>query len=173
MGSGRSWCRPPSGPGPSWSAWPEEAKVAQVAANGADAAVDYRAEDWTERLDAALGDREATLLYDSVGGEVGRAAFERLGFGGRMVVFGWSSGGATALTLEDIVERGLTVTSALGPKLIAKLGGLRALEERSLAELTAGRLVPAVQRFELAEAARAHRALEERGTTGKVVLIPA
>lgn len=148
------------------------AKAAQVAANGADAAVDYRSEDWTERLDAALGGREATLLYDSVGGAVGRAAFERLGFGGRMVVFGWSSGGATELTLEDIVERGLTVTSALGPKLVARLGGLRALEERSLAELSAGNLIPAVHPFALAEAARAHRALEERGTAGKVVLIP-
>ncbi|ROV66479.1 hypothetical protein D3105_21800 [Streptomyces globisporus] len=36
----------------------------------------------------------------------------------------------------------------------------------------AGRLRPAVQRFPLAEAAAAHRALETRGTVGKVVLEP-
>ncbi|WP_030158008.1 zinc-binding dehydrogenase [Glycomyces sp. NRRL B-16210] len=148
------------------------AKVAQVAANGADAAVDYRAEGWTAVLDAALEGREATLLFDSVGGEVGRAAFDRLGFGARMVVFGWSAGKATEATVEDIVGRGLTVSGALGPKLLAKLGGLRALEERSLAELAAGRLRPAVHTFGLAEAAEAHRALEHRGTTGKVVLVP-
>jgi NADPH:quinone reductase len=147
-------------------------KVRRVAANGADAAVDYRTADWASALDEALDGREATLLYDSVGGEVGRAAFDRLGFGGRMVVFGWSAGKPTEATVEDIVGRGLTVSGALGPKLLERLGGLRALEERSLAELAAGRLRPAVHAFPLAEAAEAHRALEHRDTTGKVVLVP-
>jgi NADPH:quinone reductase len=147
-------------------------KVRQVAANGADAAIDYKAEGWTSVLDKALEGREATLLFDSVGGETGRAAFDRLGFGGRMVVFGWSAGKATEATVEDIVGHGLTVSGALGPKLLEKLGGLRRLEERSLEELAAGRLRPAVHTFKLSEAAEAHRALENRGTTGKVVLIP-
>ncbi|WP_112141243.1 zinc-binding dehydrogenase [Glycomyces dulcitolivorans] len=147
-------------------------KVRQVAANGADAAIDYKAADWTDVLDRALDGREATLFFDSVGGAVGRAAFERLGFGARMVVFGWSAGKATEANVEEIVGRGLSVTGALGPKLLAKFGGLRALEERSLAELAAGRLRPAVHTFKLAEAAEAHRALENRGTTGKVVLVP-
>jgi NADPH:quinone reductase len=147
-------------------------KVRRVAASGADAAIDYKAEDWTSVLDKALEGREATLLFDSVGGETGRAAFDRLGFGGRMVVFGWSAGKATEATVQDIVGRGLIVSGALGPKLLEKLGGLRALEERSLAELAAGRLRPAVHTFKLSEAAEAHHAMEHRGTTGKVVLIP-
>ncbi|WP_026929142.1 zinc-binding dehydrogenase [Glycomyces tenuis] len=147
-------------------------KTARVRENGADAAVDYREADWTNRLDDALDGREATLLYDSVGGEAGRAAFERLGFAGRMVVFGWSAGKPTEVTVEDITARGLTVTSALGPKLMERMGGLRRLEERALAELAAGRLVPAVHTFRLADAGEAHRALEDRSTTGKVVLVP-
>lgn len=147
-------------------------KTAQVTANGADAAVDYRAEGWTERLDAALEGREATLLYDSVGGDAGRAALDRLGTGARVIVFGWSSGRPTETSDEDFAARGLTVTSALGPELIATLGGLRRLEERALAELAAGRLVPAVHTFKLADAGDAHRALEDRRTTGKVVLVP-
>lgn len=63
----------------------------------------------------------------------------------------------------------------LGPVMLEKAGGpdpLRTLELRSLAEAAAGRLTPAVQRFPLAEAATAHRALETRGTIGKVVLEP-
>nr|BFF24062.1 zinc-binding dehydrogenase [Glycomyces mayteni] len=147
-------------------------KVRQVAANGADAAIDYKAADWTDVLDRALEGREASLFFDSVGGEVGRAVFERLGFGARMVVFGWSAGKATEATVAEIVGRGLAVSGALGPKLVQRMGGIRALEERSLAELAAGRLRPAVHTFKLAEAAEAHRALENRGTTGKVVLIP-
>lgn len=147
-------------------------KTRQVTANGADTAIDYRTPDWTDQLDRALDGREATLLYDSVGGATGRAAFERLGFGGRMIVFGWSAGKPTAATIEDIVNRGLTVTGALGPHLVTRLGGLRALEERALAELAAGRLRPAVHTFELAAAAEAHRALENRDTAGKVVLVP-
>lgn len=147
-------------------------KTARVSAGGADAAVDYRAADWTERLDRALDGREATLLYESVGGATGRAAFERLGFGGRMVVFGWSAGEATDASVTDIAERGLTVSSALGPKLVQRMGGLRRLEERALEELAAGRLTPAIHTFRLDEAGEAHRALENRGTTGKVVLLP-
>ncbi len=155
-------------------------KTAQVTANGADAAVDYRADDWTDRLDHALdhvldsapGGREATLLYDSVGGDVGRATLERLGPGARMIVFGWSSGRATDVSVDDIVGRSLTVSSALGPSLIARMGGLRRLETRALEELAAGRLAPAVHTFALADAGEAHRALEHRETSGKVVLLP-
>jgi NADPH2:quinone reductase len=56
-----------------------------------------------------------------------------------------------------------------------KAGGpdpVRTLELRALTQAAEGRLTPAVQRFPLAEAAAAHRALETRGTTGKVVLEP-
>ena len=146
-------------------------KTARVREGGADAAVDYRAPGWEDALDEAVGGG-ATLFYDSVGGAVGRAAFERLGFGGRMVVFGWSAGEPTSANVEDIVERGLTVSSALGPTLVRRMGGLRRIEERALAEAAAGRLVPAVHTFALAEAGEAHRALESRETTGKVVLLP-
>lgn len=59
--------------------------------------------------------------------------------------------------------------------MMRKAGGpspIRTLELRALTEAAEGRLVPAVQRFPLAEAAAAHRALETRATIGKVVLEP-
>jgi len=59
----------------------------------------------------------------------------------------------------------------LGPVMTQK-ASIRTLELRALTEAAAGRLTPAVQRFPLAEAAAAHRALETRMTTGKVVLEP-
>ncbi|MEU4180204.1 zinc-binding dehydrogenase [Streptomyces sp. NPDC026589] len=155
------------------------AKVARAEAEGADLALDYTRPDWPrqarEHLEAA-GVR-ATDVYDSVGGTTARAAVDLLGPGGRHVVYGWSGeglhdGGPLTFTDEELAERAITSGSVLGPGMIENGGGLRALETRALADAAAGRLRPAVQRFPLAGAAAAHRALETRGTMGKVVLEP-
>lgn len=155
------------------------AKTAAVRANGADLAVDYTLPDWPRQVRAHLDGlgRRATVVYDSVGGVTGRAAVDLLGKGGQHIVFGWSgeglhNGSPLTFTDEELAERGITSRSVLGPAMMRKAGGLRVLEERALAEAAAGRLRPAVQRFPLAAAAAAHRALETRGTMGKVVLVP-
>jgi len=154
------------------------AKVSRVIENGADLAVDYREDDWAEQVRAYLGDRRATVVYDSVGGSTGLAAVDLLGKGGRHIVFGWSGeglhdGGPLTFPDEELAARGITSEGVLGPVMIQKAGGtVRNLEKRSLAEAASGRLRPAVQLFPLAEAAAAHRALETRGTMGKVVLVP-
>ncbi|MEU8763660.1 zinc-binding dehydrogenase [Streptomyces sp. NPDC048659] len=153
-------------------------KVAKVRENGADVAVDYTLPDWPERVRAQLAGRAATVVFDSVGGATGRAAVDLLGAGGKHVVFGWSGQGVhdgepLTYTPEEQAARGITSESVLGPVMIQKAGGdVRNLELAALEAATKGTLRPAVHRFPLAEAARAHRALETRGTTGKVVLIP-
>lgn len=150
------------------------AKTARVTANGADLAVDYTLPDWPRRVRAhldALG-RRATVVYDSVGSITARAAVDLLGEGGLHIVYGSSGGQALSLGEEELAARGITSRNVLGPAMIEKGGGMRALETRALAEAAAGRLRPAVTRFPLAEAAAAHRALETRGTVGKVVLVP-
>ena len=154
------------------------AKVSRVTGNGADLAVDYTRPDWPALVREHLGDRRATLVYDSVGGDAARAAVDLLGKGGRHIVFGWSSQGISdsgplTFTDEELAERGITSEGVLGPVMLEKAGGdIRTLETRSLAEAAAGRLRPAVHRFPLDRAAEAHRALETRGTIGKVVLEP-
>ncbi|WP_043673402.1 zinc-binding dehydrogenase [Streptomyces xylophagus] len=142
-------------------------KVALVRANGADLALDYTDPEWPGKVRAWLGGRHATVVFDGVGGEIAREAVGLLGSGGQHVVFGWSSG-------EPYAAEGLS-EQVLGPVMMRKAGGpspVRTLELRALAEAAEGRLVPAVQRFPLAAAADAHRALETRRTTGKVVLEP-
>jgi NADPH2:quinone reductase len=148
-------------------------KVRLVRELGADVALDYREPGWPERLVAALDGRKPTVLLDGVGGEVGRAGFEMLDTGGRIVMFGWTSGEVTPFTSADIAARSLSAVWVTGPRMMKRYGGLRGLETRSLAEAATGRLAPLVNApFPLADAAAAHRALESRATTGKVVLAP-
>lgn len=144
-------------------------KVRHVRDLGAQYAVDYTAGDWPEQVKEHLAERELTAVLDGVGGENGQKAFELLGVGGRILMFGWSGGGPVQVTTQDLMNRGLTATWAIGPKLMRKL---RALETAALQESVEGRWVPLVTRFPLAKAADAHRALENRETVGKVVLIP-
>lgn len=144
-------------------------KVRQVRDLGAQYAVDYTAGDWPTEVKDHLGERELTVVLDGVGGKNGQKAFELLGVGGRILMFGWSGGGPVQVTTEDLMNRGLTATWAIGSKLMRKL---RALETAALQESVEGRWVPLITRFPLAKAADAHRALENRETVGKVVLIP-
>lgn len=146
-------------------------KVARARQSGATVAVDYLQPDWPDQVKAALGDRSVTLLLDGVGGEAGRAAFDLLGVGGRVVMFGYSAGEPIALTTQDLMQRSLTATWGIGARLF-RPGALRVYETEALAEAAAGRLVPVVDTFPLAEAAKAHTALETRQTVGKVVLVP-
>ncbi|MFF9067883.1 zinc-binding dehydrogenase [Streptomyces sp. NPDC014891] len=154
------------------------AKTALVEENGADLAVDYTLPDWPEKVRAYLGGRTATVVFDSVGGDTGRAAVDLLGEGGQHLVFGWSGAGLRdgeplTFTPEELAARGITSESVLGPVMLRKAGGdVRTLELAALDAAATGTLRPAVHRFPLADAAAAHHALETRGTTGKVVLIP-
>ncbi|MFJ4360636.1 zinc-binding dehydrogenase [Streptomyces massasporeus] len=147
-------------------------KTARVEAGGADLAVDYKDPAWPAKVRAHLGGRAATVVFDGVGGDIAREAVGLLGPGGKHIVFGWSGEGirdGEPYLVDGVSEQ------VLGPVMLGKAGGpdpVRTLELRALAEAAAGRLTPAVQRFPLAEAAAAHRALETRGTVGKVVLEP-
>jgi NADPH2:quinone reductase len=150
-----------------------EAKVARVRQLGADVAVDYTVADWPATVRAALDGRDVTVALDGVGGDLGRGALELIGVGGRLILFGFSSGQPTQLSAGDLYSRGLTASAAIGPRILQRPGGLRDLEEQALAAAASGRLVPLVgQRFPLAEAAAAHAAIETRATVGKTVLVP-
>jgi NADPH2:quinone reductase len=144
-------------------------KVARVRGLGAQLAVDYTQADWPEQVNEQLAAREVTVVLDGVGGENGQRAFSLLGTGGRLLMFGGSGGGPIQLTTDDLINRGLSATWVIGPKLMRKL---RALETAALRESVEGRWVPLTTTFPLAKAADAHRALETRETVGKVVLLP-
>ncbi|MFC7247733.1 zinc-binding dehydrogenase [Catellatospora aurea] len=147
-------------------------KVARVQRNGADIAADYLDPGWADKVRAELGERDLTVVLDGVGGEQGRAALELLAPLGRFLIFGGSAGAPTQLTTQDLYARGIIASSAIGPAMLKVAGSLRPLEEQALRDAAEGWLTPAITTFPLAEATRAHTALETRATTGKVVLLP-
>ncbi|WUH98793.1 zinc-binding dehydrogenase [Spirillospora sp. NBC_00431] len=148
-------------------------KVALVRRLGADHAVDYGRPGWPDTVRETLAGRAVTLALDGVGGELGRNALELLGVGGRLVMFGSSSGSLTELSSADLFGRGISAASAVGARILRRPGGTRTLERDALEALERKRLVPVIgQRFALADAADAHAALQSRATTGKTVLRP-
>lgn len=137
---------------------------------GADLVVDYGEPGWDEKVRASY-DGGVTLVYDGVGGAVGRTALELLAPGGRLVMFGYSSGTATQLSTEDLVSRGISAGWSLGARMQRLAGGIPGLAARALARVAAGEWEPLVTAYPLADAARAHEDLEGRRALGKVVLV--
>jgi NADPH2:quinone reductase len=129
-----------------------------------DQVLDYGEDGWQERVEGV------TLVYDGVGGDVGRAALELLRPGGRLVMFGYSSGAPTRLDTSDLVGRSITAGWSLGPRMTALPGGIAGLAARALDRVAAGEWRPLLTAYPLREAARAHADLEGRRAPGKVVL---
>jgi len=148
-----------------------QTKLDHLAELKPDVVVDYSVPGWPARVRAQLGDRAVTMAYDGVGGEVGRAALELLAPGGRLVMFGFSSGTPTQFDTSDVVSRSLSVSWSLGPRMSALPGGIPGLARRALERVARGEWWPLVTTYPLAAAAAAHTALENRDSLGKVVLL--
>jgi NADPH:quinone reductase len=142
-----------------------------LAVLGAHLVVDYDEPGWEEKIRVETGG--VTLVYDGVGGEVGRQSLELLRPGGRLVMFGFSAGTPTQLTTDDLIGRGISAGWSLGARMVALPGGIPGLAGRALGKVASGEWRPLVSTFPLAEAARAHAYLEERRALGKVVLVTA
>jgi NADPH2:quinone reductase len=139
-------------------------KVALATSLGAEVAVDYGDPAWTDRVRDAVGGLD--VVFDGVGGTIGRAAFDLLAPGGRMLSFGMASGEWAAIPEALAQERGVALVQAKpSPER------MRAFTAAALAEAAAGRLRPVIgQRFPLERAADAHAAIESRATVGKTLL---
>ena len=119
-------------------------------------------------MSAAVGGVD--LLFDGVGGDIGRAAFDLLGPGGRFCPFGMASGSFAPVTGELARARQVAVLTGGPPDA----GQLRGFALTALAEAAAGGIRPVVgQEFDLARAADAHASIEARTTIGKTLLAAA
>jgi NADPH2:quinone reductase len=142
---------------------------------GADVAVNYTRPEWVAQLRAATGGSGPDIVYESVGGPVTMASLEALAPLGTLVVYGALNVQSFQLGVPELLSlifRNQSLTGfALAPLLTAErlksgLAELFALAVDGRLTVTIGDTVP------LERAADAHRALETRRTTGKLVLIP-
>jgi NADPH:quinone reductase len=142
---------------------------------GAGAAVNYTQPDWVEQARAAAGGPGPDIIYESVGGAVTGQSLDALAPQGQLVIYG-------ALNIQDfhlgvpellgLIFKNQSVTGfALAPLLTpdslkSGLTGLFDLTVRGDLQVSIGGAYP------LDNVARAHRAIEERRTIGKIVLLP-
>ncbi|MGW5413565.1 zinc-binding dehydrogenase [Actinomadura geliboluensis] len=146
-----------------------EAKLELARELGAEAVVDYTRADWVERVREATGGGVA-LGYDGAGGPLGLAAFDAVADGGRFVTYGTAEG-FTDPDKDVARRRGVRVLAPLmdGPPDEATV---RELLGRVLELAEEGRLKPVTRAtYPLERAADAHRALAERTTVGKSLLV--
>jgi len=152
-----------------------EKKAALVRDAGADDVVLYTREDFQSAARRFTGGTGVDVVYDAVGNTTFDGSLASLRPRGLLVLYGQASGPVPPFELRRLSDLGsLFVTrpslmhyTATRPELEAHAGAV-------LDAIAAGRLrVRIGARFPLAEAAEAHRALEGRRTTGKVLLIPA
>jgi NADPH2:quinone reductase len=149
-------------------------KVALARDSGASHAFNSRQEGWVDKVRAATGGRGVDVVYDGVGKATFEHSLDCLRPRGLMVSFGNASGPVTGVALSMLQGRGsLYVTRPTSGSYFGTPETLRATIASVFEAVRSGKLRPAVnQRFQLDEAAEAHRALEARETTGATVLIP-
>lgn len=149
-------------------------KRAVARARGADAVIDYTAEDFVAAVRRLTGGDGADVVFDPVGGEVLVQSLRALAWGGRLLIVGFAAGAIPALAANRILLRSATV---LGIRAGEASRREPHLAEAALAALLAhageGRLRPHIAAaLPLARYADGMRLLMERQAIGRVVLLP-
>ncbi len=151
-----------------------EEKAARAREAGADDVILYTRTDFVAETKRLTSGRGVQAVFDSVGKTTFEKGLDVLAPRGMMVLFGQSSGPAGPIDPQVLNQKGsifLTRPSlfhyvASREELVARAGDV-------LSWVKAGSLPVRVDRtYPLAEAAAAHRALEARETSGKVLLLP-
>ena len=151
-----------------------DAKAALVRQAGAEHVLIYARERFYEAARTLTGGRGVDVVYDSVGAETFEGSLLALRPRGMLVLFGQSSGRVPPLDLQVLNARGsLYVTRPTLRDYVATRADLVERTGRVLGAVAKGELTVQIHKeYPLAQAADAHRALESRGTSGKVLLVP-
>lgn len=149
-------------------------KIDLALAHGYDHVINYRTENFVDRVKELTGGRGVDVVYDSVGRDTFPASLDCLKPRGLWVSFGNSSGPVEAFGIGILAQKGSLF--ATRPTLFSYVSTRPALEAcaNSLFDVVQSNKVRinVNQTYPLAEAGRAHTDLETRKTSGTTLLIP-
>lgn len=151
---------------------PEKLAIAQQ--HGADHLIDYSREDIRERVKAITGGQGADVIYDPVGGDAFDAALRSIAWGGRIIVIGFAAGRVPQIPANIVLVKNIDVIGFYwGSYQAHKPELLRSSFTQLFRWFQEGKLRPHVShQMPLHDAARSLQLLQQRKSTGKVVLIP-
>ncbi|GAB4234532.1 MAG: quinone oxidoreductase [Methyloligellaceae bacterium] len=151
---------------------PEKAELARE--HGCTHTINYRTENFVDRVREITGGRGCDVVYDSVGKDTWPDSLDCLRKFGLWVTFGQSSGPLPDINMGIFAQKGSLY--ATRPTLFTHIAERADLEDvaGALFEVVESGIVkiPVNQTYPLADAARAHSDLEGRKTTGATVLLP-
>jgi NADPH2:quinone reductase len=151
-----------------------EDKAARTREAGADEVILYSREDFLSAVRRATDGRGVHVVYDSVGRATYEKSLDCLRPLGMLVLFGQSSGPVPPIDPLVLSQKGSLFLTR--PKLFDYVSDRASLEARAgevMSAVASGRLRVRIDRtYPLAAAAEAHRALESRSTTGKILILP-
>jgi NADPH2:quinone reductase len=149
-------------------------KAALAKQNGCAHTVVYTKEDFVARVKEITGGKGVPVVYDSVGKDTFMRSLDCLQPRGLMVSFGNASGPVDPFNLAILSAKGsLYVTRPTLDTHVGKRAELLAATEELFGHVLAGRIkIEPRQQYALKDAARAHRDLESRKTTGSTILVP-
>ena len=151
---------------------PEKAELAR--AHGYDHVIDYKREDFVARVREITGGAGVPVVYDGVGAMTFLRSLDCLAPCGMAVNFGNASGPVESFPLGLLSQKGSLYATRPTLMTYTRNRELLLACARDLMEVVGSGAVKIEihQRFPLAQAAEAHRALEGRATTGSTLLIP-
>lgn len=151
-----------------------DAKAALARAAGADEVIIYTREPFAARVRELTDGRGADVIYDSVGASTFEASLDSLRPRGMLVSFGNASGPVPSVSPLVLSTKGsLFLTRPTLAHYTADEQELTSRAEALFSWMAKGELAVRVDlEFALDQAADAHRALESRQTTGKVLIVP-
>ena len=150
----------------------DKAKLAKK--NGARHVILYREEDFVKRVEEITKGKKCQVVYDGVGKATFPGSLVCLAPLGVFVSFGNASGPVDAFNLGLLSQKGsLYATRPTLFTFMDQPGGMASMAKHLFKAVDNGDVkIKVSQRFPLAQAADAHRALEGRSTTGSLLLVP-
>jgi len=139
---------------------------------GADVAINYTEENWGEQVKGATGGQGADIILEMVGGTIAQQSLQCLAPYGRLVVYGAAGGEIVQFSGIQLMYKNQSIIGYWLTSRLQQADRLALAAMEVMQYLVTGKLEIIVgQTFPLAEAAEAHRAIAERRTMGKVVLL--